>query len=188
MVYTIVVELHYYILVNWWYFSSKMWWYPRVDVYYAPRTRVAVCFDGGSCSPIYKKVLCWFIRSRSMLWCSNICLATGWCFVLIVWVKYVGLSLCNWVMTCLYFDHAELFSDIQRGVVSIYTVQMYVVCESATNVSLGSGVFLLKCGVVFTWVPIVAWYEICHIFWWLHIVLWYKYHLYHNAWGPNHYN
>ena len=43
----IVVELHYYILVIGWYFE-KMVGYRGADVYYAPRTRVAVCFDGGS--------------------------------------------------------------------------------------------------------------------------------------------
>ena len=54
----IVVELHYAILIIGWYFSVENVRIPMVDVYYAPRTRVAVCFDGGSCSPIYKEVLC----------------------------------------------------------------------------------------------------------------------------------
>ena len=44
---------------------------PRVDVYYAPNTRVAVCFDSVSCAPIYKEVMCWFIRSKRLLWWSN---------------------------------------------------------------------------------------------------------------------
>ena len=65
-----MVELHYSILVIGWYFSVKNEWIPRVDVYYAPRTRVAVCFDGGSCVPIYKEVVYKVIRPGRMF-CGN---------------------------------------------------------------------------------------------------------------------